>query len=141
MLSQPTFGDHSLSQSFYQALINRFHDSLSLSTQVLLGECSFGFAPNSLGVKTFFIIAPSISVAEQLFQDIDSLKNRVTSLMAGVGQLGICMNPPTEQVETNIDNNRELEKSRNCYSEPNKFMSQYMMCKIFPIDFSNKNLD
>lgn len=141
MLSQPTFGDHSLSESFYQTLINRFHDSLSLSTQTLLGECSFGFAPNSLGVKTFFIIVPSLSVAEQLIQDIHSLKNRVISLMAGVGQLGICVNPLKSQTETDIDNQSEPEKSRNCHSQSNKFLSQYMMCKIFPIDVSNEDLD
>ena len=139
MLSQPTFGDHSLSESFYQALINRFHDSLSLSTQTLLGECSFGFAPNSLGLKTFFIIAPSISVAEQLFQDIDNLKNRVISLMAGVGQLGICVNPLESKLEISFDS--KPEKSRNCNDQPNKFPPRYMMCKIVSIDFSDENLD
>lgn len=130
MLYQPTFGDHSLSQSFYQALINRFHDSLTLSTQTLLAECGFGLAPNSEGVKTFFIIAPSVLVADQLLQDIDSLKNRVISLMAGVGQLGICLHPPESGLET----------SRNCHPELDNFMPQYMMCKIFPIDLS-RNLD
>ncbi len=141
MLSQPTFGDHSLSQSFYQTLINRFHDTLSFSTQTLLGECSFGIAPNSQGVKTFFIIAPSLSVAEKLFQDIDSLKNRVVSLMGGVGQIGICVNPLTNQSETSTQNEMTVEKSRNCNSQSKEFLPQYMMCKIFPIDLSSEDLD
>ena len=36
MLSQPVFGDRSLTIAFYQAVINRFHEPLSLSTQALL---------------------------------------------------------------------------------------------------------
>ncbi len=141
MLSRRTFDDHSLSESFYQALINRFYETLSLSTQSLLGECSFGFAPDSLGVKTFFIIAPSILDADRLAQNIDSLKNRVISLMPGVGKLAICVNPLKEQVENNYQNQKELETSRNCADETQEFMPRYMMCKIFPIDLSEENLD
>ena len=133
MLSKPTFDDHSLSQSFYQAVINRFYETLSFSTQSLLDECSFGFAPDSLGVKTFFIITPSILDADKLGQDIDSLKNRVISLMPGVGKLAICVNPLKER--------KELETSRDCVDETQEFLPRYMMCKIFPIDLSNQNLD
>ncbi len=133
MLSRPTFDDHSLSESFYQALINRFYETLSFSTQSLLDECSFGFAPDSLGVKTFFIISSSILDADKLGQDIDSLKNRVISLMPGVGKLAICVNPVKEQ--------KELETSRDCVDEGQEFLPRYMMCKIFPIDLSNQNLD
>ncbi|GGA05544.1 hypothetical protein [Okeania sp. KiyG1] len=140
MLSKPTFDDHSLSESFYQALINLFYESLSFSTQSLLGECSFGFAPDSLGVKTFFIIAPSISDADRLIQDIDSLKNRVMSLMGGVGKLAICVNPLKETEETNSQNQEE-EKFQDCVDEVREFLPQYMMCKVFPIDLSNQNLD
>ncbi|MDY7006705.1 MAG: hypothetical protein SWX82_22975 [Cyanobacteriota bacterium] len=140
MLSKPTFDDHSLSESFYQALINLFYESLSLSTQSLLGECSFGFAPDSLGVKTFFIIAPSTSDADRLIQDIDSLKNRVMSLMGGVGKLAICVSPLKETEGTNSQNYEE-EKFRDCVDEAREFSPQYMMCKIFPIDLSNQNLD
>ncbi len=46
MLSQPIFDARSLSGSFYQALINRFHDSLNLATQTVLGEYSYGLAPS-----------------------------------------------------------------------------------------------
>ncbi|NEQ74643.1 MAG: hypothetical protein F6K23_17310 [Okeania sp. SIO2C9] len=137
MLSKPTFDDHSLSESFYQALINLFYESLSLSTQSLLGECSFGFAPDSLGAKTFFIIAPSILEADRLIQDIDSLKSRVISLMGGVGKLAICVNPLKEQEETNSQNHKE-ETFGDCLDQTQEFLPQYMMCKIFPID---KNLD
>lgn len=137
MLSKPTFDDHSLSESFYQALINLFYESLSLSTQSLLGECSFGFAPDSLGIKTFFIIAPSILDADRLIQDIDSLKNRVISLMGGVGKLAICVNPLEDPEETNSQNQEE-EIFRDCVDETQKFLPQYMMCKIFPVD---ENLD
>ncbi|MEM1171827.1 MAG: hypothetical protein AAGJ08_22790 [Cyanobacteria bacterium P01_H01_bin.35] len=133
MLSKRTFDDHSLSESFYQALINRFYETLSFSTQCLLNQCSFGFAPDSLGVKTFFIITPSISDAEKLAQDIDSLKNRAISLMSGVGKLAICANPLKEQ--------NELKTSRDCVEENPEFLPRYMMCKIFPIDLSNQNLD
>ncbi|MGD1712544.1 hypothetical protein [Hydrocoleum sp. CS-953] len=133
MLSRRTFDDHSLSESFYQALINRFYEALSFSTQSLLNECSFGFAPDSLGVKTFFIITPSISDADKLGQDIESLKNRVISLMPGVGKLAICVNPLKEE--------KELETSRDCVDENQEFLPRYMMCKIFPIDLSNQNLD
>ncbi|NET43541.1 hypothetical protein [Okeania sp. SIO2B3] len=140
MLSKPTFDDHSLSESFYQALINLFYESLSLSTQSLLGECSFGFAPDSLGVKTFFIIAPSILEADRLIQDIDSLKNRVMSLMGGVGKIAICVNPLKETEGTNSQNYEE-EKFRDCVDQAREILPQYMMCKIFPIDLSNQNLD
>jgi len=133
MLSKRTFDDYSLSESFYQALINCFYETLSFSTQSLLNECTFGFAPDSVGVKTFFIITPSISDADKLGQDIDILKNRVISLMPAVGKLAICVNPLKEQ--------KELEISRNCVDENQKFMPRYMICKIFPIDLSNKNLD
>ncbi len=133
MLSRRTFDDHSLSQSFYQAVINRFYETLSFSTQSLLDECSFGFAPDSLGVKTFFIITPSILDADKLGEDIDSLKNRIISIMAGVGKLAICVNPLKEQ--------NELETSRDCVDENPEFLPRYMMCKIFPIDLSNQNLD
>ena len=40
MLSQPVFGDRSLTIAFYQAVIDRFDDPLSLSTQALLRECT-----------------------------------------------------------------------------------------------------
>ena len=133
MLSRPTFDDHSLSESFYQALINCFYETLSFSTQSLLDECSFGFAPDSFGVQTLFIITPSISHADQLSQDIESLKNRVTSLIPSVGKLAICVNPQKGQNESGA--------SRDCVDEYPKSMPRYMMCKIFPIDLSDTNLD
>ena len=82
MLSQPIFGDRSLTQVFYQAVIARFYNGFSLSTQALLRECSLGFAPCPDGVKTFFIIAPSLDAAEQLIDKMDSILERVAELMA-----------------------------------------------------------
>ena len=133
MLSRRTFDDHSLSESFYQALINCFYETLSFSTQSLLDECSFGLAPDSVGIKTFFIITPSILDADTLGRDIGSLKDRVISLMPVVGKIAICVNPLKEQ--------KELETSRDCVNEDPRFPPRYMICKIFPIDLSNQNLD
>ncbi|MGK7922859.1 MAG: hypothetical protein AB4080_22945 [Trichodesmium sp.] len=141
MLSRPTFDDHSLSESFYQALINCFYDSLSYSTQSLLNECTFGFAPDALGVKTFFIITPSIVEADKLAQDVDNLKNRVISLMSGVGKLAICVNPLKEKVKNNYQNHQELETSIDSLEQRKNSLPKYMMCRIFPIDLPDENLD
>ncbi|MCC3412138.1 MULTISPECIES: hypothetical protein [unclassified Microcoleus] len=103
MLSQPVFGDRSLTQAFYQAVIDRFDDPLSLSTQALLRECTLGFAPCPEGVKTFFIIAPSLEAAEQLIGKMDNILERVAELMAGVGQVALCIVPPGSEVEEQVD--------------------------------------
>lgn len=103
MLSQPVFGDRSLTQAFYQAVIDRFDDPLSLSTQALLRECTLGFAPCPEGVKTFFIIAPSLEAAEQLIDKIDNILERVAELMAGVGQVALCIVPPGSEPEEPVD--------------------------------------
>ncbi|MBS9769724.1 MAG: hypothetical protein MK289_07480 [Trichodesmium sp. ALOHA_ZT_67] len=133
MLSRQTFDDHSLSESFYQALINCFYETLNFSTQSLLDNCTFGFAPDSLGVQTFFIITSSTLEADKLGQDLESLKNRVILLMPAVGKLAICVNPLLEK--------KESESSKECVDKDQKFLPHYMICKIFPIDLSNKNQD
>ncbi|MEG4499314.1 hypothetical protein QUB05_20010 [Microcoleus sp. F10-C6] len=109
MLPQPIFGDRSLTQAFYQAVIDRFYDGFSLSTQALLGECTLGFAPCPDGVKTFFIIAPSLDAAEQLIEKIDSILERVGELMAGVGQVALCIVPAGSEAEKSVDL-QDLEK-------------------------------
>ncbi len=109
MLSQPIFGDRSLTQAFYQAVIDRFYDGFSLSTQALLRECTLGFAPCPDGVKTFFIIAPSLDAAEQLMEKMDSILERVAELMAGVGQVALCIVPPGSEAEQPVDL-QDLEK-------------------------------
>ena len=103
MLSQPIFGDRSLTQVFYQAVIARFYDGFSLSTQALLRECSLGFAPCPDGVKTFFIIAPSLDAAEQLIEKMDTILERVAELMAGVGQVALCILPAGSEAEQSVD--------------------------------------
>jgi len=102
MLSQPIFGDRSLTQVFYQAVIARFYNGFSLSTQALLRECNLGFAPCPDGVKTFFIIAPSLDAAEQLIDKMDSILERVAELMAGVGQVALCILPACSEAEQSV---------------------------------------
>ena len=109
MLSQPIFGDRSLTVAFYQAVIARFYDGFSLSSQALLRECTLGFAPCPDGVKTFFIIAPSLDAAEQLIEKMDSILERVAELMAGVGQVALCILPPGSEAEQPVDL-QDLEK-------------------------------
>jgi len=122
MLSQPVFGDRSLTHAFYQAVIARFAEPLSLSTQALLEECTLGFAPSPDGVKTFFIIAPTLEAAEQLMGKIESILERVTELMAGVGQVALCIVPPGSEAEQYVDL-QDLEK----------VPADCLACKIFTI--------
>ncbi|HLO51893.1 MAG TPA: hypothetical protein VK211_26015 [Kamptonema sp.] len=130
MLYQPIFGDRALSESLYRALINRFHDSLSLSLQSILSECTLGFAPSPDGVKTFFIVAPSLAVAEELIKEIDSLVNRVATLMGGVGLLAICLNPSEDREQWVTE-----------AKDTGKFPPQYMACKFFAIPFEYEMAD
>ncbi|NEP42950.1 MAG: hypothetical protein F6K35_28475 [Okeania sp. SIO2H7] len=120
MLSQPTFGDRSLNESLYRALLTRLFDSVSVSTRRLLDECCFGIAPSQQGVKTFFIIAPYLQIAEGLIEDIDSLQEWVMALMPGIGLIGICVNPP----KGNGDDGREKGEGN---------LSLYMSCKLFEL--------
>ncbi|MEG3847702.1 hypothetical protein QT971_09795 [Microcoleus sp. herbarium19] len=122
MLSQPVFGDRSLTHAFYQAVIARFDEPLSLSAQALLRECTLGFAPCPAGVKTFFIIAPSLDAAEQLIAKIDSILERVAELMAGVGQVALCIVPPSSETDRPVDL-QDLEK----------VPADCLACKIFNI--------
>jgi len=133
MLSQPIFDDRALNESFYQVLIERFRDTLPNSSQSQLSECRFGFAPSPTGVKTFFIVSPSLSMAEQLLSDIDQIVERVQTLMIGVGQVALCIEPQNNPVET-------PSSSSVCHSSPT-FHPQYMMCKIFPVDSDPPDLD
>ena len=117
MLSQPTFGDRSLNESLYRALLNRLLDSMKVSTRGLLDECCFGIAPSPQGVKTFFIIAPYLQIAEGLIEDIDNLQERVIALMPGVGAIGVCVRPPK------TDGREEGEVN----------FPSYMSCKLFEL--------
>ena len=121
MLSQPIFGDRSLNESLYRALLNRLFDSVKVSTRGLLEECCFGVAPNSQGVKTFFIIAPHLQIAEGLLEQLELLQERVMALMPGIGLIGICINPPKDD---GSDKGRE-EGSAN--------LPLYMSCKLFEL--------
>jgi hypothetical protein len=122
MLSQPVFGDRSLTHAFYQAVIARFDEPLSLSTQALLRECTLGFAPCPDGVKTFFMIAPSLDRAEQLIAKIDTILERVAELMAGVGQVALCIVPPGSEAEQAVDLQNLEKVPADC-----------LACKIFTI--------
>lgn len=122
MLSQPVFGDRSLTQAFDRAVIDRFDEPLSLSTQALLEDCTLGFAACPEGVKTFFIIAPSLDVADELIHRIDSILDRVVELMAGVGQVGLCIFPTDSEAEQPVDL-QDLEK----------VPADCLACKLFTI--------
>ncbi len=125
MLPQPIFDNRALNESFYQALVNRFHDSLNLATQSRLGECSYGMVPSPTGVMTFMIIAPSRLIAEQLVQEIGIILQRVSTLMAGIGQVGVCIAPSQEAGECS-DSSKQSEHSP-------QVPPRNMACKIFPI--------
>ena len=110
------------SDLFYQAVIDRFDDPLSLSTQALLRECTLGFAPCPDGVKTFFIIAPSLDAAEGLIGKIDCILERVAELMAGVGQVALCIVPPGSEDEQPVDLQNLEKVPADC-----------LACKLFTI--------
>ena len=131
MLYQPIFSNRALSDSLYRALVNRFYDSLNLSTQALLGECTLGFAPSPEGVKTFFIVAPSVAVAEQVIQELDSLVAQLGTIMAGVGQLAICVNPSAN----------EGKKPTCTEDQYRQGLPQYMACKFFETACEENNED
>jgi hypothetical protein len=123
MLPQPISDDRALSQSLHQALIKRFSEALPPSNQSQLSECSFGFAPSPTGVKTFFIVTPSLFEAEKLLVDIDQIVEQVQTLMIGVGQVAVCIQPQNNPAET-------LYPSSVCHPSAT-FHPEYMMCKIF----------
>jgi hypothetical protein len=91
---------------------------VKVSTRGLLDECCFGIAPNSQGVKTFFIIAPYLQIAEGLLEQLELLQERVMALMPGIGLIGICVNPPKG------DGGREEEDAN---------LPLYMSCKLFEL--------
>ena len=130
MLSQPVFGDRSLTQAFYQAVVDRFDDPLSLSTQALLRECTLGFAPCPDGVKTFFIIAPSLDAAEQLIGKIDNILERVAELMAGVGQVALCIVPAGSEADQPVDLQKLEKVPPDC-----------LACKFFTIMYADAASD
>jgi hypothetical protein len=111
MLSQPIFDDRDLSESFYKTLFKRLCESFDCSTQALLSECTFGIAPSPAGENTFFIVAPTLEVAEQLTDRIDRIQNQVNSRIAGIKQTAICVKPSD--------------------SDPQQISPQFMLGKIF----------
>jgi hypothetical protein len=120
VLSKPSFDDRSLAASFYGALLRHFCNSFDSSTQALLQECRFGIAPSPSGVKTFFIVAPSVGVAEQLIERTDSILKQVSRLVAGVERTAICAIPPTSQ-----------EDGAALASDSRQLPSKLMLGKIF----------
>lgn len=118
MLYKPSFGDRQLAESFYQALFNRFYDSVDRPTQELLRECQFGLAPSPTGVKTFFILTPDLERAQNLIEQIEEIINGVMAIMVGVHQTAICIAPPD-----GADGPRQ---------QPGQLNPRYMMAKIFP---------
>ena len=111
MLSQPIFDDRALSESFYKTLFKRLCESFDCSTQALFSECTFGIAPSPTGEKTFFIIVPSVEVAEQLIDRIDRIQIEVNNRISGIQQTAICVQPPG--------------------ADPQQLSPQFMLGKIF----------
>lgn len=130
MLSKRSFEDRTLAESFYRALFNHFCDAFNVATQALLSDCNFGFAPSQAGQKTFFIVAPSLEVAEQLTQRIDSILNRVAELMVGVDRTAICFAPRAEHEDTPGET-----------KEPQQFPPKFMLGKIFPITSETESIN
>ncbi|WRH65190.1 MAG: hypothetical protein RSE13_14760 [Planktothrix sp. GU0601_MAG3] len=133
MLPQPISDDRALSQSLHQALIKRFCDALPASNQSQLSECSFGFAPSPTGVKTFFIVTPSLFLAETLLADLDQILEGIQTLMIGVGQVAVCIQPQNNPVET-------PSSSLVCHPS-STFHPEYMMCKVFPVNSAIRSLE
>ena len=126
MLNQPTFNDHDLNQSLYQALIHHLIQTLSFSTQKLLKDCVFGIAPNTMGVQTFFIVTPDRYSADELIADHHNILHAVDTLMTGIGHLAICVAPPCDPT---------VDRPETDCSQGSSDMSlpQYMMCRIFEL--------
>ena len=122
MLSQPIFGDRSLSQAFYRAVIERFCEPFNPEVRSLLEQCTLGFAPSPEGVKTLFVVAPALFVAEELLAEIDSILERTAELMVGVGQVALCAIPPGGRPQKTVDL-QDLEK----------VPSDCLVCKFFSI--------
>ncbi|MGL5060885.1 MAG: hypothetical protein ACRC62_12990 [Microcoleus sp.] len=122
MLSQPIFGDRSLSQAFYSSVIQRFSEPFNPSVRALLEQCTLGFAPSPEGVKTLFVVAPRLEVAEELLTEIDIILERTAELMVGVGQVALCAIPLGNQSQQTADL-QNLEK----------VPSECLVCKFFSI--------
>lgn len=127
MLFQPISGDRSLTQAFYQAVIDRFDNGFSLSTQALLRECTLGFSPSPDGLKTFFMIAPTLETAEQLIIKMDSILERVAELMAGVGQVALCVRPAGSEALETVDQQNLEKVPTDCLAC--KFFSIFCDCE------------
>ena len=122
MLSQSSFDDRSLVESFYGELFNRFYSGCNSSSRLLLRGCAFGIAPNRNQVITFFIVAPNRDVAEKLTQHIDGIIEQAVELMPGIPQTAICYNVSSEN---RLEASAALANSR-------KSSSNLMVGKFFP---------
>jgi hypothetical protein len=99
MLSQSSFDDRSLVESFYGELFNRFYSACNSSLRVLLRGCAFGIAPDRNSIRTFFIVAPNQDVAKKLNQHIDDVIHQAVELMPGIPQTAICYVPDQNSTE------------------------------------------
>ncbi|MFB2976020.1 hypothetical protein [Microseira sp. BLCC-F43] len=122
MLSQSSFDDRSLVESFYGELFNRFYSGCNSSLRALLRGCAFGIAPNRNNILTFFIVAPNRDVAEKLTQHIDNIIQQVVELMPGIPQTAICYNVSSENP---VEESPKLENIRET-------SSKLMLGKFFP---------
>lgn len=121
MLSQSSFDDRSLVESFYGELFNRFYSGCHSSIRVLLRGCAFGIAPDRNSIRTFFIVAPNRDVAKKLTQHIDDVIHQAVKLMPGIPQTAICYVPSKNNAEEPV----ELQNLRQS-------SSKLMVGKFFP---------
>ncbi|MCD8486620.1 MAG: hypothetical protein LRZ84_07710 [Desertifilum sp.] len=138
MLSKSEFDDQLLTQSFYQALFNRFYQSCvragdrdnNRALQTLLSECTFGIAPSPTGVQTLFIIAPDQESAQLLTEYVPTLVSCAMEIMGGVNQTAICFVPVEKQAEFKAE-------LREC----KPFSPKFLLGKIFahPPEFENSD--
>lgn len=118
MLFQSSSDDQALIESFYGELFNRFFSACDSSARLLLCECALGIAPGPKSVKTFFIVAPSQSIAEQLTRHVDNIIEQVLRLMPGVEQTAICFLPPEGQANHAIEH-------QNFKQSPSKIIGKF----------------
>ncbi|MBP0001876.1 MAG: hypothetical protein J7641_23275 [Cyanobacteria bacterium SID2] len=108
MLSEYSARDRELTQEFHEALLTHFCQGFDDPLQQLLYECSFGFAPNSSGERTFFIIAATVDDTEEILETCDRLIAKVADLMPGISKVALCFQPIDEQLDPSSESPRFL---------------------------------
>ncbi len=99
MFSPTADDDKILYESWYAALLKYFCQSFEPDIQKLLQESYFALVADSTGIRTFFMVASSQSIAEELTEHIKIIIKQVNSFMPGVKKTGICFVPASAQFQ------------------------------------------